>query len=174
MVDAVFGEHKILHDEHAGMDTVAPRINQDDQIAEGRRAGDRPVIGGKNSPAVGAVEEIGVREDAKKIQGGKETILPGGTGIRPVVRKGVKPQPRKGREGGGNPAGTQRSQNPETMAVSGGPARPAWVSHADKSLERVFHSYRHYTDARIPGLTNFAMIAFEADCGGSIARGALQ
>src|SRR5262249_53545216 len=36
----------------------------------------------------------------------------------------------------GMPAATQRSQNTETMSVSGVPARPAWVSQADKSVRK--------------------------------------
>src|SRR5262245_10321502 len=57
----------------------------------------------------------------------------------------------------GIPAATQRSQNTETMSVSGVPARPAWVTHADNSLRRVsfmarfvrwsLHLSRHHRQA---------------------------
>ena len=44
----------------------------------------------------------------------------------------------------GIPAATQRSQNTETMSVSGVPARPAWVSHADNSVKRFSFMPRLY------------------------------
>jgi hypothetical protein len=42
-------------------------------------------------------------------------------------------------------AATQRSQNPETMSVSGVPAKPAWVSHADNSLNSFSFMPRLYS-----------------------------
>jgi hypothetical protein len=45
----------------------------------------------------------------------------------------------------GSPAATHRSQNPDTMAVSGVPARPACVSHADSSAKKASFMPRLYS-----------------------------
>src|SRR5262249_11559734 len=45
----------------------------------------------------------------------------------------------------GSPAATQRSQNPDTMSVSGVPARPAWVSHSDNSAKEASFTPRLYS-----------------------------
>ena len=45
----------------------------------------------------------------------------------------------------GSPPATHRSQNPDTMAVSGVPARPACVSHADSSAKKASFMLRLYS-----------------------------
>src|SRR6516165_5404902 len=47
--------------------------------------------------------------------------------------------------GSGSPAATHRSQNPDTMAVSGVPATPACVSDADSSAKKAFFMPRLYS-----------------------------
>ena len=47
--------------------------------------------------------------------------------------------------GSGSPAATHRSQNPDTMAVSEVPARPASVSHADSSARKASFMPRLYS-----------------------------
>ena len=54
----------------------------------------------------------------------------------------------------GNPAATQRSQNPDKMSVSEVPARPAWVSHADNSMKEASFISGLYRRSR--PLTTFA------------------
>src|SRR3974390_28475 len=44
----------------------------------------------------------------------------------------------------GSPAAAHRSQNPDTMAVSGVPARPACVSHAESSAKKASFIPRLY------------------------------
>ena len=44
----------------------------------------------------------------------------------------------------GNPAATQRSQNPDTISISGVPASPACVSHADISVKNASFMLRVY------------------------------
>src|SRR5262249_1027679 len=45
----------------------------------------------------------------------------------------------------GSPAATQRSQNPDTMSVSGVPERPASASHADNSAKKASFTPRLYS-----------------------------
>jgi hypothetical protein len=51
----------------------------------------------------------------------------------------------------GSPAATHRSQNPDTMADSGVPARPAWVSYSANSVKEasfIWRLYRAFVAAR--------------------------
>src|SRR5690242_5367057 len=71
----------------------------------------------------------------------------------------------------GRPAATQRSQNPDTMSLSDVPARPAWVSHADKSAKKFSFISRLYRLRHSEGLV-LAQIGRKSFVGlGPLVRG---